>query len=78
MKVYDVYRTSDIVLAACLRVMGHDMSDIEVIGSKGTFVFSKIPDSILVEYDLGKLLVEPVVFNNTVKQLTTSVRRKLI
>lgn len=71
-----MYKTTDIILAAYLRTQGHELQDIEITGNKGTFVFAPVDDNILVDYDLGKCLVEPVAFNNTIKQLTTSVRRK--
>lgn len=71
------YKTTDIILAACLKVQGYDLIDIELNGNKGTFCFSPIGEDILEEYDLGRSRVEPVAFNNTIKQLTTSVRRKL-
>ena len=71
-----MYKTTDIVLAACLRTQGYTLEDIEVVGNKGTFCFREVDDQILEDYDLGKCLVEPVAFNNTIKQLTTSVRRK--
>lgn len=70
------YRTSDIILAACLRLEGIQMTDIEVTGNKGTFVFEDVCDDFIGEYDLGQVRVEPVAFNNMIKQLTTSVRRK--
>lgn len=69
------YKTSDIVLAAFLRLNGCQMSGIEKQGQKGTFVFANVPDTLVVDYDLGKASVEPVSFNNAIKQLTTSVRR---
>lgn len=69
------YQTTDIILAACLRLNGYDMTDIELTGSKGTFVFVDVDDSFVQDYDLGKCRVEPVAFNNAIKQLTTSVRR---
>lgn len=69
------YRTTDIILAACLRLQGYDMVDIEISGSKGTFVFTDVDDDFVQTYDLGNCRVEPVSFNNTIKQLTTSVRR---
>lgn len=69
------YRTSDIVLAAYLRLSGCNMVSIEKQGQKGTFVFEGVSDEQLRTYDLGQALVEPVAFNNTIKQLTTSVRR---
>lgn len=69
------YKTTDIILAACLRLKGFEMVEIELNGSKGTFCFDEVDDDILTDFDLGRMLVEPVTFNNTVKQLTTSVRR---
>lgn len=71
------YKTTDIILAACLKVQGYDLIDIELNGNKGTFCFGQIEDEVLEEYDLGRASVEPVAFNNAIKQLTTSVRRKL-
>lgn len=72
---HDVYKTSDIVLAAALKVKGYAMDNIELTGNKGTFVFLKVPSDFLTDFNLGKITVEPVAFNNTIKQLTTSVRR---
>lgn len=71
-----MYKTSDIILAAFLRLQGKNLQDIELTGNKGTFVFDDVEDNLLEDYDLGKCLVEPVAFNNAIKQLTTSVRRK--
>lgn len=69
------FKTSDIVLAACLRLNNKEMTDIELIGNKGTFIFVDIDEEFLQQYDLGHQTVEPVAFNNMIKQLTTSVRR---
>jgi len=69
------FRTSDIILAATLRLTDVELINIEVVGNKGTFVFTNIDDGFISQYDLGKCLVEPVAFNNMIKQLTTSVRR---
>jgi len=69
------YKTTDIILAACLRLQGYEMEEIELNGTKGTFCFGEVDDEILTDYDLGKCRVEPVAFNNAIKQLTTSVRR---
>lgn len=75
MKIYHEYRTSDIILAACLKVNGYEMTSIEKQGNKGIFIFSDVSEEFILNYDLGKMLVEPVAFNNAIKQLTTSVRR---
>lgn len=69
------YRTSDIVLASFLKLAGCQIIDIEKQGEKGTFVFSNVRDDLIRAYDLGQAAVEPISFNNTIKQLTTSVRR---
>ena len=71
------YRTTDIVLAASLKVYGVSLSSIERAGNKGIFVFSDVDEDFIRDYDLGKIQVEPVSFNNAIKQLTTSVRRML-
>ena len=69
------YKTSDIILAAYLRLNNFTMSRIEKQGNKGTFVFDEVDDDVIQVYDFGNAEVEPVAFNNMVKQLTTSVRR---
>lgn len=69
------YRTSDIVLAAFLKISGCEMTGIEKQGQKGTFVFRDVDLELVRQYDIGQARVEPVVFNNTIKQLTTSVKR---
>lgn len=69
------YRTTDIILAACLRLEGFPMASIELTGTKGTFVFDDIDYSFVDSYDLGQCRVEPISFNNMIKQLTTSVKR---
>ena len=73
----ETYKTTDIVLAATLKLKGCVLLDIEIQGTKGTFVFESVEESLQEDFDLSRLLVEPVEFNNTIKQLTTSVRRKL-
>lgn len=69
------YKTTDIVLAAFLKINGATMLRIDKQGQKGTFVFESADMYLIAEYDLGNARVEPVNFNNTIKQLTTSVRR---
>lgn len=73
--MHSEYKTTDITLAAFLRLSGCQMTGIEKQGQKGTFVFIEVDDALIIDYDLGKALVEPVAFNNAIKQLTTSVRR---
>jgi hypothetical protein len=71
----ETFKTTDIILAAVLRINDAELIDIEVAGTKGTFIFCNVDGDFLTQYDLGKVLVEPITFNNMVKQLTTSVRR---
>lgn len=69
------FKTADIILAAVLRLIDIELIDIEITGNKGTFIFTNVSNELISQYNLGKCVVEPVAFNNMVKQLTTSVRR---
>ncbi len=69
------FKTTDIVLAAVLKLERLELTNIERNGNKGTFVFVNVPDDTISNFDLGKCCVEPITFNNAIKQLTTSVRR---
>jgi hypothetical protein len=71
------FKTSDIVLAATLKCFGYELLKIEKAGQKGTFCFENVSEEIINEFDTGKCLIEPISFNNTIKALTTSVRRHL-
>ena len=67
--------TSDIVLAASLKIKGYKLDRIEKQGNRGVFCFADVDTNVLEEFDLGKCLVEPVSFNNAIKALTTATRR---
>lgn len=67
--------TSDIVLAATLKVKGFQLDRIEKQGNRGIFHFYEVPRAIIHDFDLGKCLVEPAEFNNAIKALTTATRR---
>lgn len=69
------FGTTDIVLAAYLKIQGYKMIEILKNGTKGTFVFSGIPDEIIDSYDLGQTLIEPKSLNYEIKALTTAARR---
>lgn len=71
------YKTSDIVLAASLKVKGYHLSSVEIQGSKGIFIFDEVDQEFLDLFDLGQVQVEPTTFHGAVKQLTTIVRRKI-
>lgn len=69
------FETSDIVLAAYLKVKRHAMIEIIKNGNKGTFVFSNVPDQEINDYDLSQASVEPKALNYEIKALTTAARR---
>lgn len=69
--------TQDIVLAATLKVLGYRLDTIEKIGNKGIFFFGDVDESVITDYDLGNLKVEPISFNSAIKALTTASRRTL-
>jgi len=70
------FKTTDIILAAVLTLKKYKLLDIERNGgSKGTFVFQDVDQEDVKEVDLGESRVEPISFNNTIKRLTTAVRR---
>jgi len=69
------FSTTDIVLAAYLKVKGFRLVEILKNGNKGTFVFTDIDEDLIDEYDLGQALVEPKKLNYEIRMLTTSCRR---
>lgn len=70
------FKTSDIVLASALKTSGFTLADIEIVGSRGVFVFNNVTPEFLNDFDLGEVRVEPNQLHQAVKQLTTAVRRK--
>jgi hypothetical protein len=64
-------------LAAALKVRGYKLNHIEKVGNKGIFFFDDVDDTVINDYDLGNLLVEPVAFNSAIKALTTASRRMI-
>lgn len=69
--------TQDIVLAATLKVLGYRLDTIQKIGNKGIFFFNAVDESVINDYDLGNLKVEPISFNSAIKALTTASRRTM-
>lgn len=69
------FETSDIVLAATLKVMGTKLEKIEKQGNRGIFCFRDVDAALLMRFDLGQALVDPVAFNHAIKALTTAARR---
>lgn len=71
-----MFKTSDIVLAATLRVKGFPLSSVEVVGTRGVFVFTGVDGTTLDRFNMGEMVVEPNVYHQAVKQLTALARRK--
>mgnify|MGYP003598739579 CR=1 FL=1 len=71
----DDLETTDIVLAAYLKVKGYRLIEILKNGNKGTFIFIEVPEDVINEYDLGQAEVEPKALNYEIKALTTAARR---
>ena len=67
--------TSDICLAASLRVYGYTLQEILKEERRGIFVFVEVDNDIVSKYNLGQLLVEPNAFHAAVKFLTMAVKR---
>jgi hypothetical protein len=70
-----MYKTTDIVLAATLKLNGYDIIEIQKNGQKGTFIFDEVPEAFVKSYDLGQVLVNPTQFNQAVKSLTLACKR---
>lgn len=76
----EIYRTSDIVLAATLKFLRYELAGIEIIPGKrnGIFSFKNVSDEDITDYHLDKIIVEPKEFNGAVRTLTTAVRQLLV
>ena len=68
-------KTTDIVLAAYLKLQGYTLDTISVVGKQGTFTFTDVEAEVVNQYFIGNASVEPVAFNNMVRQLTTACKR---
>lgn len=71
-----LFRTTDIVLAACLKLEGFLLQRIECRGKQGTFVFADVDPNIIDAFNCGRIVVEPVQFHGMVRQLSTAVVRQ--
>lgn len=69
------YRTSDIVLAACLKMERVKLERIDREGRRGIFVFVNVPEEFISNFDSGLMLVEPASFNSEVRTLNTAIKR---
>ncbi len=74
------YQTSDIVLAAALKMRGHQLERIHVSTlpsgvKRGIFDFADVDSDELFSFDAGKFLVEPVAFNSEIRALNSAIKR---
>ena len=67
--------TKDLTLAAFLRVKGYTLSHVEKVGKHGIFHYDDVPPALISNYDRGVCEVEPQLFHNAIKALTTLVNR---
>jgi hypothetical protein len=71
----NLYATTDITLAAVLKEKGCSLDRIATQGTKGIFYFDNVDPQIVLDYDIGKITVEPIGFHSQIKNLTTAVKR---
>ena len=69
------YKTTDIVLAAVLKMQGYQIQSIEVEGRRGTFIFVDIDKSALDEFNYDGVRVEPKEFHNCIRNFTATINR---
>lgn len=77
MDVIEEYTTTDIVMAACLRLQGAYVDSIRLVGknhNQGLFVFMAINQSSIDDIQSGKVRVDPYGFQMQIKQLTKMVK----
>jgi hypothetical protein len=70
------YPTTDIVLAASLKMYGCKLDRIHLQdGRRGVFFFRDVEDEFIDMFNTGKVTVEPTAFHSEVRILTGSVNR---
>ena len=70
------YPTTDIVLAAALKMHGAKFERIHIRnGKQGVFFFSNVEQGFLDSFNTGQVLVEPCAFHAEIKSLTMAVNR---
>lgn len=70
------YETTDLTLAAALRAYDVQLDRIVLTEKKrGAFYFINVDMTLLEQYDLQQLRVEPFAFHNMIVALSTAVKR---
>lgn len=77
---HETYGTSDIVLAATLKMHGVDLDRISITAlpsgvKRGVFHFMNVEDTDLFAFDAGKFSVEPIAFNSEIRALNGAIKR---
>lgn len=67
--------THDLTMAAYLKAKGADLSKITLQGTRGTFIFEDVDQALVIAFDTGHALIEPVMFHTMLKQLATACKR---
>lgn len=78
--IHKTYGTSDIVLAATLKMHGLQLERISMTSlpsglKRGVFHFGEVDDQVLFDFDAGKFQVEPVSFNSEIRALNAAIKR---
>lgn len=76
--IYPEFQTTDLVLAAVLRLNDNEMSHIELSGksrTRGIFHFKSVDSQFLQDFQDGNVRVEPAEYHMMTRRLTDSIRR---
>ena len=68
------FKTTDIVLAAVLKMEGYKLERIDVSGRQGTFHFIDVKQVDIDDFRYDRIRVEPKDFNQSIRQLTTTIK----
>jgi len=76
MTIIPSYETTDLTLAAALRMFDVQLDRIVLTDSKyGGFFFKDVPIKLLEEYDLQHMKVEPFAFHRMIVALSSAVKK---
>ena len=77
MSILNEFKTSDVSLAAYLKMQSFTIIDVEVVRTKGFFKFDKIEREEVTKFNNGTATVEPGEFSAVMRQLIQTVRRRI-
>ena len=69
------FATTDLPLAAFLKMNGYKLSEVKSKGIKGEFVFDNVPRQLLNDYNADTCTVEPKMFSSVMRQMVQSAKR---